>query len=94
MQLAKSESVVATTIQWRSQVTICDILISMTLTDSLTPAGMLDIVEMELPLGQYDWDNVSAQYNSGLATALDKRDSESLKRKFISLKNNPKPTGD
>ena len=54
--------------------------------------GLLDVIEELLPIGPNDWDRVTERhctYYPGLG-----RTRESLKRKFASLYNHKKPTGD
>ncbi|EGZ17942.1 hypothetical protein PHYSODRAFT_365079, partial [Phytophthora sojae] len=55
---------------------------------------MLDIVEDRLPFGAEQWSNVAALYDAQLPSGWPERDGESLKRKFLGLKNKRKPTGD
>lgn len=54
---------------------------------------MLDQVAMVLPQGGNGWTKVASLFNAEEATLV-ARDAESIKRKFIALKNNKKPTGD
>lgn len=54
---------------------------------------MLDIVESVLPQGGNGWEKVSSLFNKKEAIVV-ARDTDSLKRKFILLKNHKKPTGD
>lgn len=57
-------------------------------------AGMLGIVEDRLPFGSEQWVSVASMYNAQLPSGWPDRDSESLKRKCMNLKNKRKPTGD
>ena len=54
---------------------------------------MLDAVALVLPQGGHVWAKVTSQFNQEEATTC-VRDADSIKRKFISLKNHKKPTGD
>jgi len=57
---------------------------------------MLDIVERHLPLGSDHWDAVQVDYNTTSPARQDwvARDVDSIRRKFKSLRNHRKPTGD
>ncbi|KAG9404988.1 hypothetical protein AC1031_004091 [Aphanomyces cochlioides] len=52
---------------------------------------MLDQVEDIKPLGKNGWLRVERAFN---ASHFVPRDADALKRKFVTLKNHPKPTGD
>jgi hypothetical protein len=54
---------------------------------------MLDAVALVLPQGGHGWAKVASHFNQEETTTC-VRDSDSIKRKFISLKNHKKPTGD
>ncbi|KAH9088503.1 hypothetical protein LEN26_019449 [Aphanomyces euteiches] len=54
-------------------------------------AFMLDQVEALKPLGRNGWLKVERAFK---ASEYPPRDADALKRKFVSLKNHPKPTGD
>ncbi|KAG9412143.1 hypothetical protein AC1031_017772 [Aphanomyces cochlioides] len=55
-------------------------------------ALLLDHVEAIKPLGENCWSKVEEAFN--LSFPHTHRDSDALKRKYASLKNNTKPTGD
>lgn len=55
--------------------------------------GLLDIVELLLPSGSYQWDQVTNEYNKGLRNE-DTREADALKNKFNRLRSARKPTGD
>ncbi|KAG9415620.1 hypothetical protein AC1031_000003 [Aphanomyces cochlioides] len=52
---------------------------------------LLDQVEKFLPIGRNGWEKVEHAFN---ISDFVQRDVDALKRKFVVLKNNPKPTGD
>ncbi|KAG9404541.1 hypothetical protein AC1031_004746 [Aphanomyces cochlioides] len=52
---------------------------------------LLDQVEKYLPIGRNGWEKVEHAFN---LSDFVHRDLDALKRKFVVLKNNPKPTGD
>ncbi|ETV83050.1 hypothetical protein H257_04793 [Aphanomyces astaci] len=58
--------------------------------------SMLDCIESHLRLGTNQWDAVQADYNSRIEqnNGWVVRDTESMRRKFKSLRNSKKPTGD
>jgi hypothetical protein len=56
-------------------------------------AGLLTIIEEQLPLGGNGWEQVAREYNRLIPPGWSPRDSKSLKGKFICLKNHKKPTG-
>ncbi|OWZ14745.1 hypothetical protein PHMEG_00011726, partial [Phytophthora megakarya] len=56
--------------------------------------GMLGLVESKLPFGSEQWASIASSYNAQLPSGWPERDGDSLKRKFMSLKNKRKPTGD
>ncbi|ETV74553.1 hypothetical protein H257_10702 [Aphanomyces astaci] len=53
---------------------------------------MLDKIELFLPAGRNGWAKVADAYNPD-GKAFPKRDIDSLRRKFATLKNHAKPTG-
>ncbi|RHZ05630.1 hypothetical protein DYB31_012678 [Aphanomyces astaci] len=53
---------------------------------------MLDKIELFLPAGRNGWAKVADAYNTD-GKAFPKRDIDSLRRKFATLKNHAKPTG-
>ncbi|RHZ20940.1 hypothetical protein DYB26_014987 [Aphanomyces astaci] len=53
---------------------------------------MLDKIELFLPAGRNGWAKVADAYNTN-GKAFPKRDIDSLRRKFATLKNHAKPTG-
>ncbi|KAG1711530.1 hypothetical protein DVH05_008782 [Phytophthora capsici] len=55
---------------------------------------MLVLVEARLPFGAEQWQSIASAYNSHLPVGWPQRDGDSLKRKFLGLKNKRKPTGD
>ncbi|KAF0733673.1 hypothetical protein AaE_009182 [Aphanomyces astaci] len=61
-----------------------------------TPETMLllDCIERLQPLGGNHWDTVQSQYNTLSEPSWIARDSDSIRRKFKTLKNVRKPTGD
>ncbi|KAJ8514646.1 hypothetical protein ON010_g18652 [Phytophthora cinnamomi] len=48
---------------------------------------MLALVESSLPFGSEQWANIASSYNAHLPSEWPERDGESLRRKFMSLKN-------
>ena len=56
---------------------------------------LLDVTGEQLPIGKNGWSKIEILFNrTTQQKAMPVRDAESLKRKFIQLKNHPKPTGD
>ncbi|KAG3079069.1 hypothetical protein PI125_g20811 [Phytophthora idaei] len=55
---------------------------------------MLCLVEDRLPFGSEQWVGLASAYNDQLPSGWPARDGDSLKRKFMALKNKRKPTGD
>ncbi|KAG9408763.1 hypothetical protein AC1031_020607 [Aphanomyces cochlioides] len=55
---------------------------------------LLELVEELKPFGQNMWEHVAYAFNQNAPTAWPNRDSDSLRRKFLGLKNRPKPSGD
>ncbi|KAG3050379.1 hypothetical protein PC121_g18420 [Phytophthora cactorum] len=55
---------------------------------------MLCLVEDRLPFGSEQWFGLASAYNIQLPSGWPARDGDSLKRKFMALKNKRKPTGD
>ncbi|RHY08250.1 hypothetical protein DYB37_009695 [Aphanomyces astaci] len=55
---------------------------------------LLDCIERLQPLGGNHWDTVQSQYNTLSEPSWIARDSDSIRRKFKTLKNVRKPTGD
>jgi hypothetical protein len=54
---------------------------------------LLEIVEMELPLGDNGWVKVAELYQTNLPALLPNRDVKSMVRAFNKQVNTPKPTG-
>jgi hypothetical protein len=72
------------------------ILISTVCLSSVTfliNKGLLDTVDKVKPIGSNDWEEVLRLYNNGMSVDRQRKDHESLKRKFNKLKNTKKPTG-
>ncbi|EFX59957.1 hypothetical protein DAPPUDRAFT_346168, partial [Daphnia pulex] len=55
---------------------------------------MLDVVGEVLPLGGNHWEKAQQLYNERKAEAWSPRDMDCIRRKFKTLRNNKKPTGD
>ncbi|KAG7389718.1 hypothetical protein PHYBOEH_007375 [Phytophthora boehmeriae] len=55
---------------------------------------MLAAIEHIRPLGSNDWERVASMYNENIPVDFTLRGAESIKRKFLIMKNEPKPTGD
>ncbi|KAG6948399.1 hypothetical protein JG687_00015498 [Phytophthora cactorum] len=51
-------------------------------------------LEDRLPFGSEQWFGLASAYNIQLPSGWPARDGDSLKRKFMALKNKRKPTGD
>jgi hypothetical protein len=55
---------------------------------------LLSKVEAVLPMGEYQWQQVAAEYNISRPVGSSERSWESCRNKFKYLKNTKKPTGD
>lgn len=55
---------------------------------------MLNVVETYLPLGANEWENVQLHYTRLMPSSFAVRQTDSIKRKYMELKNRKKPTGD
>ncbi|KAJ8558684.1 hypothetical protein ON010_g8766 [Phytophthora cinnamomi] len=55
---------------------------------------MLPLVESSFPFGSEQWANIASSYNAHLPSGWPERDGDSLRRKFMPLKNKRKPTED
>lgn len=55
---------------------------------------MLTVVDTYLPLGANEWENVQLHYTRLMPSEFAVRPTDSIKRKYMELKNRKKPTGD
>jgi hypothetical protein len=54
---------------------------------------LLNLIEVHLPTGQHQWDNIQSQYNGQIRKGWPYRDVDSIRRKFNTLRTVKKPTG-